>query len=161
MGEPRLDDPHSILDLLNYQLHVLLSFSTAEVVRLCEQEMGITRHEWGYIGLLAAFGPLSPSDLALRAGMDRSRTSKALMPLVLKGLVRRSAPGPDRRYAMVSLTPKGQGLYDRLFPRVLDIHRELISPLRPQEVRQLARIVDRLRRQAVSMQRRHPQPPTS
>jgi hypothetical protein len=47
MGEPGLAAPASILDLLNYQLHLLLSFSTAEVTRLCEREHGITRHEWG------------------------------------------------------------------------------------------------------------------
>jgi hypothetical protein len=46
MGEPGLAAPASILDLLNYQLHLLLSFSTAEVTRLCEREHGITRHEW-------------------------------------------------------------------------------------------------------------------
>lgn len=154
MGEPDLDAPASILDLLNYQLHVLLSFSTAEVVRLCEQDHGITRHEWGYIALLATFGPLSPSALALRSGMDRSRTSKALMPLVAKGLVERATRGPDRRYAEVALTAAGRRLYERLFPQTLAIHRELVSALRPAERRQLSRILHRLRSQAVAMHQR-------
>ena len=33
------------------------------------------------------FGELSPSELALRSGMDRSRTSKALMPLLVSAVV--------------------------------------------------------------------------
>lgn len=151
MAEPDLAAPRSILDLLNYQLHLVLSFSTADVVRLCEREFGITRHEWGYIGLLAALGAMSPSDLALRSGMDRSRTSKALMPLVGKGLVaRRSQPG-DRRRATVALTPDGQALHARIFPRVLAIHQALLDPFSPAEVAQLATLLDRLRRRATAL----------
>jgi DNA-binding MarR family transcriptional regulator len=154
MGQPALVAPQSILDLLNYQLHVLLSFSTAGITRICEQEFGITRHEWGYIGLLAAFGAMAPSELALRSGMDRSRTSKALMPLLAKGLVsRRSQPG-DRRYAMVALSASGRRLYERLFPRALAVHHELLQALTPQEARLLARALGKLRPRAVALAER-------
>jgi DNA-binding MarR family transcriptional regulator len=155
MGAPQLAAPCTILDLLNYQLHVLLSHSTAGVTRMCEQEFGITRHEWGYIGLLAAFGPMAPSDLALRSGMDRSRTSKALMPLLAKGLVSRSSKVGDRRYATVALTPSGRLLYERIFPRVLEVHRVLLAPLSAQEVQGLARTLDKLRPQAVALEMGH------
>lgn len=152
MPEPALHAPRTILDLLNYQLHVLISFSTAGVTRLCERDFGVTRHEWGYIGLLAAFGPMAPSELALRAGMDRSRTSKALMPLLAKGLVeRRSQPG-DRRRAQVSLTPAGKRLYERIFTRVLAIHHALIEPLSAEQVALLARTILVLRQRAIALE---------
>ena len=152
MGRPDLAAPGSILDLLNYQMHLVLSFSTAGVTRLCEREYGITRHEWGYIGLLAAFGGMAPSELALRSGMDRSRTSKALMPLVAKGLVARTVHAADRRRATVALTPAGARLYERIFPRVLDIHSQLLSPFSDREVAQLARLLQRLRQRAVALE---------
>lgn len=157
MGEPALAAPRSLLDLLNYQLHILLSFSTAGVTRMCEQEFGITRHEWGYIGLLAAFGAMAPSQLALRSGMDRSRTSKALMPLLAKGLVSRSSRPGDRRFATVALTPAGQRLYERMFPRALAIHEELLQVLSANEARVLARAIGKLRPRAVALaERRSP-----
>lgn len=152
MGTPALHGPASILDLLNYQMHLILSFSTAGVTRLCEREFGITRHEWGYIGLLAVFGGMAPSELALRSGMDRSRTSKALMPLVAKGLVARSVQAGDRRRATVALTPAGRRLYDRIFPRVLAIHRQLLQPFDAGEVALLARLLARLRQRAVALE---------
>ena len=152
MGEPALQAPGSILDLLNYQMHLILSFSTAGVTRLCEREFGITRHEWGYIGLLAVFGGMAPSELALRSGMDRSRTSKALMPLVSKGLVARTTHPGDRRRATVALTPAGRRLYERIFPRVLAIHSQLLEPFPPREVALLGRLLQRLRQRAVALE---------
>jgi DNA-binding MarR family transcriptional regulator len=151
MGEPALASPQSILDLLNYQLHMLLSFSTAGVTRICEQEFGITRHEWGYIGLLAAFGAMAPSQLALRSGMDRSRTSKALMPLLAKGLVSRSSRVGDRRYATVALTPAGRRLFDRIFPYALAVHQNLLQALTVNEAKVLARALGKLRPRAVAL----------
>lgn len=160
MGEPALGAPASILDLLNYQMHLILSFSTAGVIRLCEREFGITRHEWGYIGLLAVFGGMAPSELALRSGMDRSRTSKALMPLVGKGLVVRTVRAGDRRHATVALTAEGRRLYERIFPRVLAIHSQLLEPFQAREVAQLARLLQRLRQRAVALEAMSPAAPS-
>jgi DNA-binding MarR family transcriptional regulator len=152
MAEPALHAPQSILDLLNYQLHVLMSFSTAGVTRMCEQEFGITRHEWGYIALLQTFGAMAPSELALRSGMDRSRTSKALVPLLAKGLVHRHPQSGDRRRAQVALSTAGTQLYERIFPRVLAIHHALIEPLSAEQVAQLAQTILLLRRRAIALQ---------
>ena len=151
MGEPRLADPQGVTDLLNYQLFLILGFASAPVVRLCEGEFGITRHEWGYVGLLAAFALLAPSELALRSGMDRSRTSKALMPLVAKGLVERRAVRGDGRRATVALTAAGRRLHQRLFARVAAIHHQLIDGLDAAELALLARLLTRLRARAVDL----------
>lgn len=152
MGQPALHAPAGLLDLLNYQMHLVLSFSTADVTRMCERDFGITRHEWGYIGLLAVFGELAPSELALRSGMDRSRTSKALMPLLTKGLVQRRSEPQDRRRAVVSLTAAGWRLYQRMYPRVLALHHALLAPFSAAEVKQLARLLHRLRQRAIELQ---------
>jgi len=152
MGKPALAEPASILDLLNYQMHLVLSFSAAGVTRLCEREFGITRHEWGYIGLLAAFGGMAPSELALRSGMDRSRTSKALVPLVAKGLVERHVRPGDRRHATVALTPAGRRLYEDIFPRVLEIHAQLLATFDAAEVNLLAGMLQLLRQSAVALE---------
>ena len=95
---------------------------------------------------------MAPSELALRSGMDRSRTSKALMPLVAKGLVARTVQAGDRRRATVALTPAGRRLYERIFPRVLAIHSQLLQPFKPREVAQLGRLLQRLRQQAVALE---------
>jgi DNA-binding MarR family transcriptional regulator len=151
LGEPRLDDPRSLFDLVNYQMHMIESLSASNVTRMCEGEFGITRREWRFIALLAAVGEMAPSDLALRSGLDRSRTSKALMPLLAKRLIeRRSQPG-DRRRASVALSAEGQALYARIFPRVVEVNTALLDVLGQGDVATLARLLTRLRRRAIEI----------
>ncbi|MBS0447783.1 MAG: winged helix-turn-helix transcriptional regulator [Proteobacteria bacterium] len=148
---PTLREPRSLLDLVNYQMHMIESYSASNVTRMCEGEFGITRREWRFIALLAALGAMAPSDLAVRAGLDRSRTSKALMALLAKKLiVRRSQPG-DRRRAQVTLTADGQALYARMFPRVIEVNTTLLSVLSDEDVATLERVLPVLRRQAIAI----------
>lgn len=151
LGEPRLADPGNITDLLNYQLFLVVGMGSAPIVRICGTQFGITRHEWGYVGLLAAFGPLAPSDLALHSGMDRSRTSKALMPLVAKGLVERRIVKGDRRRATVALTLEGHKLYQRLFAHAAQVHRQLLEGFTPRELATLGKMLVRVRTQAMAL----------
>jgi DNA-binding MarR family transcriptional regulator len=148
---PNLRDPRSILDLVNYQMHVIESCSSSNVTRICEGEFGITRREWRFIALLAALGPLAPSDVAVRAGLDRSRTSKALMALLAKKLIERQALEGDRRRATVRLTEAGQALYDRMFPRVVEVNTALLSVLDDADLAALRRVLPALRRQAIAI----------
>lgn len=142
--EPRLSDPRQVTDLLNYQLFVILGLSSAPMVQMCERKFGITRHEWGFVGLLAALGPLAPSALALHAGMDRSRTSKALIPLIAKDLVQRTPVNGDRRRAVVSLTASGQRLHQRLFADACKIHKHMLRGFSPKELAGLAEWLERI-----------------
>jgi DNA-binding MarR family transcriptional regulator len=150
-GVPELREPRNLLDLVNYQMHSIETVNASSVTRICEGEFGITRREWRFIALLAALGRIAPSDLALRAGLDRSRTSKALMPLLAKGLIERCPRPGDRRGATVALTPAGQALYANIFPRVQKINTELLAVLGDEDVRTLARLLNTLRRRAVAL----------
>lgn len=124
-----LREPRSLDELLNYRLLRLFSLSGAPVIRLLEGRYGIARREWRLLALLAMSGPLSPSALAEQAQLDRPRTSRALGPLVAKGLVQRSPKPGDHRRAQVGLTPAGQALVDEVFPQVAAINQRVVSAL--------------------------------
>lgn len=146
-----LRNPRSIFDLVNYQMHQIESANASNVTRICEGEFGITRREWRFIGLLAAVGATTPSNLAVHAGLDRSRTSKALMPLLAKGLIeRRSQPG-DRRRAQVRLSLAGQQLHDQLFPRIRLVNTELLAVLDDAQVQVLATLLATLKDRAMHL----------
>src|SRR5690242_5678015 len=112
-----LSDPRTVDDLLNYRLSRLLENSGAMITRLCEGRYGITRREWRLVALLAADGPMSPSQLAARAHLDRARVSRLITELRAKQLVRRVRVAEDARRARVMLTDAGQRLYAELFPQ--------------------------------------------
>lgn len=149
----RLTHPHDLDDLLNYRLVRLSAVSGAPVIRLCEGRYGIARREWRILALLAARGPLSPSDLAAHADLDRARTSRAIGALVSKRLVDRVALPGDKRRARVALTDQGRSLYDELFPQVAEINRRVLAVLDEALVAQFDVALERLTAHAAMVNR--------
>jgi DNA-binding MarR family transcriptional regulator len=148
-----LSDPRDLDDLLNYRLMRLFALSGAPVVRLCEGRYGISRREWRIVALLAAHGPLSPSALADRGDLDRARTSRAIVSLVGKQLVRRVPQPGDARRAVVTLTDSGRRLYDELFVQVAEINRQVVAALEAPLVAALDEALARLTRHAAEVNR--------
>jgi DNA-binding MarR family transcriptional regulator len=124
---PHFEAPTSIFDLVNFSVYEFIGVSAALVTRICEGEFGITREEWQFIAMLAHLGEISPSELASATTIDRSQTSKSLRGLIEKGLVYRRVLPSDRRRAMVGVTAQGLDMYQRIFPRVLEVHHEVLK----------------------------------
>lgn len=104
------------------------------MTRLCEGRYGITRREWRLVCILAAQGAMSPSALAERAHLERARVSRHITDLVVKKLVERAGVAGDKRRALVALTPRGQALYEELFPQSVKLNNTLLGVLTPTEL---------------------------
>lgn len=148
----RLDQPQQQADLLLYRLHRIQITAGSQVVRLCEQEFGITRREWRILSFLITKEGALSSELADHAMLDRARTSRALTRLADKGLVRRQPKPSDRREVHVFLSDKGRELYEAISPRIVAINRSLASVLAANERVLLDSMLDRLQAQADVMQ---------
>ena len=132
---PNLLKPKSIFDLLNFRIAEFYGVSGSLVTRMCEGSYGITREAWQVIAMLAALGPMSPSALATKTTIDRSQASKTLKGLSSKKLIfRRAVPGDGRR-AIIGLTASGQALYEKIFPKVVEVHHSVLKDLTPQEMK--------------------------
>lgn len=70
---------------------------------------GLTTAQYALLGMIEAFGPLRPADLAARLGLDPSTLTRNLQGLVAAGWVAQG-PGPDRRSRQVQLTDEGRRL---------------------------------------------------
>ena len=152
----RLARPRGLPDMLLYRINRIRAVGGGMVLRYCEGQFGVTRREWVMLALLSTAGPISSSELAQRADLDRSATSKAVTGMLRKGLVARSARSGDRRFAQIALTPAGQALYDRILPVVEGINRELMATLRPDEVAQLDGMLERVQQRADELWRASP-----
>ncbi|MDA7417415.1 MarR family transcriptional regulator [Xenophilus arseniciresistens] len=138
-------------DLLLYRLSRLLDVAGSMVIRLCEGRFGITRREWRLIATLASRGPMSSSQLAQQAQLDRARTSKAVGSMVAKQLVSRTQPGGDRRHVLLGLTPAGRAVYDALYPLAAAINAELLSTLTEADAHTLDQALATMQRRAEQM----------
>jgi DNA-binding MarR family transcriptional regulator len=145
---PRLLQPRALPDMLLYRINRLRAVGGGMVLRYCEGRFGITRREWVMLALLSAGEPVSSSELAARAELDKSATSKALAGLQARGLVVRSQRAGDRRFARLALSDEGRALYERILPLVDGINRRLLSVLSEEEVAQLDGMLARMQQQA-------------
>lgn len=90
----------------NFQLRQLLR----SVSKLYDAEIGQAGLKGSQFSLLShvlTLGPISPSDLAARMGMDASTLTRNLRPLIAKGWVLQG-PGADHRGRSIAITPAGQ-----------------------------------------------------
>jgi DNA-binding MarR family transcriptional regulator len=129
-----LDKPKRLDELLNYRLARLLALSSAPGIRLFEGGYGVSRREWSLVGMVAVHGPMSPSELAALAHLDRPRVSRAISQLVAQGLLARGHLPNDRRRARVTITPTGQKLYEEVFPQVARINKAVLRALTPDQL---------------------------
>jgi DNA-binding MarR family transcriptional regulator len=67
---------------------------------------GIKNTQYSLLSHVAALGPIRPSDLAQRMGLDASTLTRNLQPLVSQGWLR-LCPGDDARSRLVEATKEG------------------------------------------------------
>jgi len=89
----------------NFKLRQLLR----SVSRLYDAEIaqaGLKGTQYSLLSHVLALGPIAPSALADRMGMDTSTLTRNLRPLIDKGWVLQG-PGADARSRLVTITPAG------------------------------------------------------
>jgi DNA-binding MarR family transcriptional regulator len=133
----RLRHPQGLPDMLLYRLNRIRAVGGGMVLRYCEGRFGVTR--------------ITSSQLAARAGLDKSATSKAIVSLVKKALLSRLPRPGDRRYIELALTSQGRRLYEQILPVVQGVNRELMSGLADAEIAVLDRLLERIHEQAIAM----------
>ena len=143
-----LRHPQQLNDLLLFRLHRINATAGPLVMRMCERDYGITRREWRVLAVLEKEQGILPSQLAERVQLDRARISRAITSLVGKRLVAREPKPGNRREAVLTLTDKGQQVYDGMLPLAVDINRALTAVLTPDDARRLDAMLDRMQARA-------------
>ena len=83
-------------------------------------------------------------DLAGRLGIDRNSASLLVDELTTRGLVDRQISSADRRARMLSLTAKGEKLYNRLQVENVAANERVLEPLSMQERKVLIELLIRV-----------------
>ena len=91
------------------------------------------RTEWRVLFHLGLYGQLTASDIAMRAGMHKTKISRAVQRLSEMRFVQRNRDTADRRVEHLTLTPKGRVAYDDLRSVAEQYDDALMVQLEPQE----------------------------
>jgi DNA-binding MarR family transcriptional regulator len=97
---------HKILLLAN----LLSRGATARYRKL----LGLPQVEWRIIALLGNMPPIGLTELAHRAGLDKSQICRGVNNLVRRKLAARSSDPDDSRAIQLSLTHRGGELFEKL-----------------------------------------------
>jgi DNA-binding MarR family transcriptional regulator len=133
----RSSPPRVITDLLSSRLHNLSGLSAASASLRVQRKFGLTLLEWRSIGMLGAFAPLSLKELASRAALDKSYASRTVGGLIERGIVVSERNDADGRGVVLSLTPQGQALYEKVLADAIARNERLLSPLNASQREQL------------------------
>jgi DNA-binding MarR family transcriptional regulator len=104
---------------IDYELASRLRLAITRTARRMRQEAGndLSPSQLAALASLERHGPLSPSELAEREQVKRPTATRVIAHLVGASLAERTPDPDDRRFALISLTPKGEALLRRLRER--------------------------------------------
>ncbi len=100
--------------------------------------------EWRLLARLGEHRELNSRGLGEITFMDKSRVSRAIKQLEVKGYAVRRVDSNDNRASYLSLTTSGRELYHRIVPEALDWEAEFLSALDVREYRNLLQIMSKL-----------------
>ncbi|MGY4098831.1 MarR family winged helix-turn-helix transcriptional regulator [Nocardia sp. R16R-3T] len=108
----------------------------------------VNTRQWRVLSMLARTPGLSLTELVEKTAIDQPTLSRMIDQLNGLGLVRRDVAEQDARFLRLSLTEKGQGLLEDVWPIAWSIYRAGVDDLTPEEeavlVKLLKRVLDSL-----------------
>jgi DNA-binding MarR family transcriptional regulator len=107
-------------------------------------EFGITVPEWRLMAQIGRFGSISAKDIAEKISMDRVSISRAAGKCLSEGLIKETPNASDRRSKVLSFTPKGKALYEKIIPRACELANLVEAGLTKTEAKTLKALLGKL-----------------
>jgi DNA-binding MarR family transcriptional regulator len=140
----RKRNPSPLDRTITHRLHTLSKITDRVSQAAYESDACIPFSEGRCLAAIGAFSPLSVNDLAQRANLNKGQASRAAQSLVDQSLVRKEASVTDGRGVVLTLTAKGERVWQRVMLVIERRNAEIVSCLDAAEVQQLSRLLDRL-----------------
>jgi MarR family transcriptional regulator, lower aerobic nicotinate degradation pathway regulator len=147
--EPR--ETTTLLTGTSYSLDDQIGFILRQVYQrnaaLFAERFGedVTPMQWAAIAKLAELGECSQNLLGRLTAMDVATVKGVVERLTRRGLVETGPDATDRRRIIVSLSKAGREIFERKVSLALEISRETMAPLSPDEQGTLIDLLLRLR----------------
>ncbi len=116
----------------------------AYIKRFKELGADITTEQWVIMDHLANHGAMRLTELGTACFKDAPTASRIVELLCKKNLATRQASKTDNRVKIISLSPEGKSLYQRLIPEVRDLRLKGWEQLSEEDYDHFLRIMDRI-----------------
>ncbi len=109
------------------------------------RQWGLTVPQFDVICTLGNTSGLMMGQIAEKTLVTKGTLTGIIDRLESKGLVRREVPPENRRCFIVVLTPKGQEMFEEIFPAHIAYLKQRVSALNGEEMQQIQAALQRLR----------------
>ncbi len=119
-----------LADFLPYQLAVLANRVSAEFSCVYKERYGISIAQWRIVAHLSQTSePVSVREICARVEMEKSKVSRAVSRLQMRGFVAKSVNPNDRRLVELTLSESGRAMVGELAPLARAFESELLKAL--------------------------------
>jgi len=125
---------------------MLHSISSKLIKRLEKEgkEFGLTTSNQFGILLLLSNSTMSQKEIANQTFADEPTTTRTSDRMIRNGLVEKKRSIEDKRKQIVQMTPKGEELFENVFPLVLNINKEIKNMLEEDEYNQFVNTMQKI-----------------
>ena len=129
-------------DFIIVRAAALVSEVQRSVSRNVLREENLPLLEWRLLFCIARFGACHLAYITQRTYIDPAHGSRAATALEKKGLIARRDDPENRRRKVMTLTPEGVALFERVWPKAQGNIARITSQLDPQDFETLKRLLD-------------------
>ena len=122
-----------IEDFLPYLLNRAAESSSSSFQQIYKKEYGMLRTEWRVLFHLGYYNEMTASQICEMGDLHKTKVSRAVSALEEKRFIHRILQDDDRRFARLSLTPKGRSVYDALCAQAAQFHKHLMADFTSEE----------------------------
>ena len=127
-----------------YRLSVLTNRVSDAIARHYSRRFCLSIPEWRVMAVLGQTPGLSAREVAERTAMDKVRVSRAVQSLLADKRLTRVAHVRDGRVTHLSLSAKGQAIYDEVVPLALHLEKQFLAVLNGEEQKNLDILLTKL-----------------
>lgn len=131
-------------NFLPYLLNQAAEASSLEFQQVYKDRYGMLRNEWRVLFHLGMYGQLTASEIAARAGLHKTKISRAVSKLEVRRFLTRERDSNDRRVEHLALTAAGQSAYADLSDVAQRYDAALVEHLDPEDATKLRLVLRNL-----------------
>jgi DNA-binding MarR family transcriptional regulator len=109
-----------------------------------KSKYGMLRTEWRVLFHLGFYGDMTAKEICDRAGLHKTKVSRAVSALAQKRFLDRNEMPEDRRHEQLSLTAQGQRAFQDLVGDAQAFDDQLATVLKDEDLTQFKRILAKL-----------------
>ncbi len=136
--------PLNLRAFLTFRLARLQAQINSQAQHILRTHSDVGQTEWRVLLLVADTGQCTMATVVRDGQIDKAQVSRAVKALVRKAYIASEIDPDDHRQSLLSLTPEGQAVYDRVVPLMRARQRHMTDALTADEIATMFSVIDRL-----------------